>query len=184
MDNRGTRTCLRLSIVAASILLAACDIRVRGDHHGPDADLDVRTPFGGFSARTDIDARETGLPSYPGARPLRDRDEGDRASVRINSSFFDFEVAAAKFESDDKPEAVAAFYREAMRTYGEVLECRGDVDFEGRRNRRRPVCDESFSGRETQLVAGSENNHRTVSIKPRGSGSEFAIVYINTRGDN
>jgi len=170
-----------LAVLATSLLLAGCDIRVRKDSHGRDADVDIRTPFGRLAARTDVDAKDTGLPVYPGARPLRDRDEGDSAGVRIRSSFFDFDVAAAKFESEDAPAAIVAFYRDAMGTYGDVVECRGDIDFEGRNRRRRPVCDEDRSERETQLVVGNEDHHRTIVVKPRGRGSEFAIVHVNTR---
>jgi hypothetical protein len=40
------------------------------------------------------------------------------------------------------------------------------------------VCKEDLASRETQLVAGTEDSHRLVSVKPRGNGSEFAVVSI------
>jgi hypothetical protein len=63
-----------------------------------------------------------------------------------------------------------------MRQYGDVLECRGEVDFTG----DRPVCRER-SSREIQLVAGEQRAHRLVVVKPRGDAAEFALVYVRTR---
>jgi hypothetical protein len=33
-----------------------------------------------------------------------------------------------------------------------------------------------------QLVTGTEDRQRVVAVKRRGSGSEFSLVYVNTRG--
>ena len=172
---------LLLSVLLTSVTLAACDVEVRGDHTGRDADVDIRTPVGSLSVQADEGLPNTGLPVYPGAEPLRDGDEGSRATVRIDTSLFGIAVAAAEFESPDPPSRVISFYRDALGTYGEVVECRGNVDFKGRDSRRRPVCDEERSGRQTQLVAGTEDSHRTVVVKARGTGSEFAVVRIDTR---
>jgi len=91
-------------------------------------------------------------------------------------------VVAAKFEGDDDPEAIVDFYKKEMRSFGDVTECRGDLDFRGRPGSQRPVCREKPSSREIQLVAGTEERHRIVVVKPRGRGSEFAVVYIQTHG--
>ena len=167
---------LPFCVLLTSVALAACDVEVRGDHTGRDADLDVRTPVGSLSVRADDALPNTGLPVYPGAEPLRDGDEGNRATVRIDTSLFGIAVAAAEFESPDPPSSVISFYRDALGKYGEVVECRGNVDFKGKNRRRRPVCDEVRSGSETQLVSGTEDNNRTVVVKARGTGSEFAVV--------
>ena len=44
------------------------------------------------------------------------------------------------------------------------------------------MCKEKPSSRDVQLLTGTEDRQRVVSVKPRGSGSEFALVYVNTRG--
>ena len=72
--------------------------------------------------------------------------------------------------------SVVEFYRERMKTYGDVTECRGDVNF---RNGR-PVCRAEPLSADVQLLAGTEERHRVVSVKPRGAGSEFALVSIQT----
>jgi hypothetical protein len=33
------------------------------------------------------------------------------------------------------------------------------------------------------MVAGTEDRHRMVVVKPRRNGSEFSVVYVETRGD-
>jgi len=35
--------------------------------------------------------------------------------------------------------------------------------------------------KQTQLAVGTEERHRLVSVKPRGSGSEYSVVFVQTR---
>ena len=37
------------------------------------------------------------------------------------------------------------------------------------------------SSNDVQLVTGTEERQRVVAVKPRGSGAEFSLVYVNTR---
>jgi hypothetical protein len=165
---------------AAVAPLAACSIDVRDEELGGRKDVDIRTPVGGMSVRTGI-AAETGLAVYPGARPLREDGDPESADVSIGSGRFGLKVIAAKSESDADPGAVLGFYKEQMRSYGEVTECQGEIDFQGGLRSHRPVCKRRSSSRETQLVVGTEERHRLVSVKRRGGGSEFAVIYIQTR---
>ena len=89
-------------------------------------------------------------------------------------------VTTAKFEHDDAPEPIVDYYKQAMKKYGDVLECHGNIDFRGRDSH--PVCKERRRSREIQLVAGTEERHRIVVVKPHAGGSEFSAVYIETRG--
>ncbi len=172
----------RLVAFPALVLLAACSVDVRENARGEQEDVDIRTPVGDLSVRTSVEAPDTGLPVYPGARPTRDND--DSANVTIDTPFFGLDVVAATFESDDAPDAILAFYRNEMKTYGGVTECRGDIDFKWRRGANTPVCKETTRERDVQLVVGTERRHRTVSVKPRGAGSEFAVVYVQTQGQS
>jgi hypothetical protein len=163
-----------VAVALAALLLVACDVDVKGK--GENKDVDVRTPFGDISVKTGGDGPDTGLPVYPGARPLRDDDDDpEHADVKVKTSFVGVTVAAAKYESDAAPQAIIDFYKEKMTQYGAVVECKGDVEFEG--EPKQPVCKESSSD-ETELVTGTEENHRLVSVKARGSGAEFAVVAI------
>jgi hypothetical protein len=163
---------------AALLLLAAgaCDVDVR--ERGNDKEVDVRSAIGDISVRTREGGAETGLPVYPGARPLHDADEEPaNADVAVATPFMGVRVAAAKFESDAAPRAIVDFYKDRMTAFGTVMECRGDVEFEGEADR--PVCRQDGASAEIQLVAGEgERNHRMVAVKPRGAGSEFALVHV------
>lgn len=171
----------RSAVVAASLLFAACGMDVDRDAQGHNTKVDIRTPFGDVNVRTDVDASATGLPIYPGSRPAQTRrHEPERAGVNVGNSYFGVKVVAAKFEHKDAPEPIVAYYKQAMKKYGEVLECHGNIDFRGPDSR--PVCKERRRSQETQLVAGTEDRHRIVVVKPLGSGSEFSAVYIETRG--
>ena len=161
--------------VVGLLLLAACDVDVQ--EKGKDKNVDVRTPFGNISVRTSEDGPDTGLPVYPGAKALRDKDEEpESAEIDLGMSFVGLHVAAGKFESPDAPQAIVDFYRDKMSSYGAVVECRGDIDFEG--EAKEPACKEDAASEEIQLVAGTGENHRLVAVKPRGGGSEFALVSI------
>ncbi len=173
---------LALAFTPAVVMLAGCGIDVQEEAYGDRKRVEIRSAVGDMTVNTNVDAPATGLPVYPGARPLHDGDEPRSANVSIGSSLFDLKVAAAKFESGDEPQRIVDYYRKEMAAYGAVTECRGDVDFTGPRSDRRPVCRGSGS-REIQLVAGTEERHRLVSVKPRRGGSEFAVVYIETRGE-
>lgn len=170
------RSALSLAAILPAVVLAAACVIVREEEDGRTTELNIATPVGALAARTDKDAGDTGLPVYPGARPAQDDDDSDRANVSIGTPWFGLHVIAAEYESGDAPERIVDFYRERMQTYGAVTECRGDVNFKG----SRAVCREKRSSREIQLIAGTEERHRIVAVKPRGSGSEFALVSIQT----
>ena len=166
-----------LSIVLAAVPLAACSVDVRNQESGGRAEVDVRTPVGGVSVRTDVDPGDTGLPVYPGARLVQNEiDEPESANVTVGAPWFGLAVVAATFESADPPEKIVEFYRAEMKTYGEVVVCRGDVDFPG----ERLVCREDSSSDGVQLGVGNERQHRLVDVTPRGGGSRFALVYVRT----
>jgi hypothetical protein len=167
-------------IVSASLLFTACS-RPERDIESSKRDVAIHSPIGDLSVRTDIDTRETGLPVYPGAQPLRDSSEGDSAHVTVTTPLFGLDVVAAKYETADASDLVTEFYRREMRTYGDVIECRGDVDFKVRRAARDAICNQNATTHELKLAVGTEHRHRTVSVVRRGSGSEFSVVYVHTR---
>ena len=166
----------------AALPLAGCNVDVRKDETGRNADVDITTPAGNLSVRTNVESPDTGLAVYPGARPLRDQKDPENAAVNVGNSMFGVKVVAARFESTDSQEQILDFYRRQLQSYGEVTECRGDVDFRDRGGERRAVCREKPFERDLQLVAGPEEQQRIVSIKPRSTGTEFALVYVQTRG--
>ncbi|HKE46086.1 MAG TPA: hypothetical protein VKB41_16245 [Steroidobacteraceae bacterium] len=165
------------TVTFGALLLAACDVSVHKQGSGKDKGVDIHTPFGSIAVHGGEGAADTGLPLYPGAQPLQEKDDDDSQSARVNigTSSFGVHLAVAKFQSSDTPQAIVDFYKDKMTTYGAVVECKGDVDFDAS---RQPVCKEESGGGEVQLVAGTEQSHRLVSVKPREGGSEFALVSI------
>jgi hypothetical protein len=177
---RGEKTILWAGLalgVAAAILLSGCSVQVSEG----DKKVDVRTPIADVKVNAEVDVEETGLKVYPGARPLKDRkDEPQSAHVQVGSSFFGVKVIAATFETEDASGKVVDFYREQLKTYGEVTECRGEIDFK----KSGIVCKPGRrGGDEIKLGAGDEGRHRIVAIKPKDGRTEFAVVYVQTRGE-
>jgi len=171
------------AIVTLAVSSTAC-VDVSTERSGKDSKVDVRTAAGDISVNSRVDPRDTGLPVYPGAvQASNDDDHHDSGNVNIVTSWFGVKVVAATFDTSDPPETVIDFYRGQMRrTFGAVTECRGEVDFKG--TTRQPVCREKASSADMQLVTGPEERQRIVSVKPHGNGSEFSLVYVQTRGDN
>jgi hypothetical protein len=167
--------------------LSGCSVSTHEHENSKKNDVDINTPFGSLSVREGhSDVKDTGLPMYPGSRVKNSgADEHDSANVDISSSLFGVKVVAVKFESDDAPDKVLSFYRNQMGKYGKVVDCTGgfNLNFRGHRDKDAPVsCDGHDSGHEyrEELKVGTERNQRILAIKPRGNGSEFAVVYVKT----
>jgi hypothetical protein len=179
--NAKKRTTLTLALAASALVpMIGCGVDVHEAERGKS--VDIRSPLGSVSVRTDVKNPDTGLPVYPGAQPFREDGEHESANVNVDSRWFGVKVIAAKYESDDAPDRILDFYRREMKTFGAVTECRGEVDFRGGDGNRRAVCREDRSSDDVQLVAGTEERQRVVAVKPRATGSEFSLVYVNTRG--
>jgi hypothetical protein len=43
-------------------------------------------------------------------------------------------------------------------------------------------CEGNNRGNVVELKAGTEDNQHVVSVEPEGNGSDFALVYVQTRG--
>src|SRR3954471_1938210 len=115
------------AIAAALLLVIGGCMHISETEKDGKKKVDIASPFGSLKVRTEIDAKETGMPLYPGARPRHDSDDKhSSANVDIASSFLGLKVVAASFESDDPPEKVLDFYRDKLKTFGNVLECKGE----------------------------------------------------------
>lgn len=180
-----------ISALSMAIALGGCTIHTSKDSRtGGDKDVDIQTPVGSISVhKGETDAKDTGLALYPGAQPKSDggRDEGG-AHVNISSSFFGVKVVAAKYHSDDSPDKVIGFYRKEMARYGKVVDCAGGFTLSYHHHDRDSEvnCDDHNSGGheyKEELKVGTENNQRIVAVRPSGSGSEFALVYVSARDE-
>jgi hypothetical protein len=154
-----------------------------------DKPLDVRSSVGDLHVGKDADAQKAGLPLYPGARPKHE-DDNEPLNLSILTESLGLKLIVVKYESDDAPAKVIAFYRDKLKKYGKVLECHsqkhdGDVEVHGSKDSgsdRELTCDDS-SGPVTELKAGTEDNQHIVAIEPQDNakGSAFTIVYLYNR---
>jgi hypothetical protein len=187
-SGRGFHITLSMGLVLVG--LSGCSISTHHDSaSGQDKDVDIKTPLGSLSVHKGAtDPKDTGLALYPGAQLKKDLDGEGGANVNISSSFFGVRVVALKYQSNDAPEKVLAFYRKDMAKYGRVLDCTGGFNMNYRHQDKdaEVTCDERRgSGHEytQELKVGTENNQRIVAVKPGGSGSEFALVYVRAWDD-
>ncbi len=174
-------------IAAALLLLVACSVNVKKDNNGEDKNVDITTPFGGIHVNNDADARDTGLPVYPGARVKPKSGDHDQKSANVELSAGDYglRVVAVQYLTDDPPAKVIAYYQGQLKKYGKVLQCQNShgTHYSYSSDSDEIKCDgEDSSGKTTELKAGTKANQRIVAVNPEGKGSDFALVYVHMRG--
>ena len=79
---------------------------------------------GGLDIHADADAKDVGLPVYPGAVKKAEKDDDTPGlSFGLWGESFGIKLAVVSYRSTDNVETVAAFYRDALAKYGPVLDC-------------------------------------------------------------
>jgi hypothetical protein len=180
------RNILMLSTLCA-LVLVGCSIHASKSGEGDrNKDVDIRSPFGSISVHSGrTDAKDLGLPTYPGSRPAQRHGDGeDNANVNISSPLFGVKVVVLSYETDDPPEKVLDFYQKPMGKFGTVIQCTGGSNgsFHRHHGKDAPVsCDSSGNDYAKELKVGTEDNQHIVAVKPRGQGSEFTLVYVRAR---
>jgi hypothetical protein len=140
----------------------------------------------GIYFNAEANAKDVGLPIYPGARPHKDKDE-DKPSAKFGlwGSSFAFKLAVVKLESNDSPQKVAAFYKKALAKYGTVLDCGADSSKasekdESKESKKLTCEDDKPNPGEMTFKAGTKEKQHVVGIQPNGSGTVFQIVYVES----
>jgi hypothetical protein len=173
----------------ALLLLPACSINVKKEGNGQDKQVDIKTLLGGIHVSKDADVADTGLAVYPGAH-LKQKDSGNEKSANVNISGFGYgvRVIALEYETDDSAAKLVAFYKDQLKKYGNVLECRTsshlDVNMKGSRSDKESqvlTCD-STHGNNIELKVGTKENQHIVSVEPTAKGASFSLVYVRTHG--
>ena len=146
---------------------------------------------GGLDIHADADARDVGLPIYPGAvkRAESGHDSG-AFSFGIWGESFGFKLAVVSYRSTDNVDAVAAFYRDALAKYGPVLDCTGvrgkGGSHDGKADRDKPVtCDDDGVEPGGRLFkVGINRAQRVFKVKPSGDGASFTLVRVELHGSD
>ncbi len=188
----------------ALLLIAGCSINVHdSDHASNDGkkhdEVTLKSPFGGLHVDTDkVDAKDTGMSVYPGARlKQKDNDNDNKADVNISTPWFGLKVVALTYDTDDSQDKVWAYYKKELSKYGKVLECRPgspDMNIVASDDKNQLTCHDeknsknhhgvNFDSDSPQLKVGTADHQRVVGFKHSASGTEFSLVYIETHGDD
>ncbi|MDE3105243.1 MAG: hypothetical protein KGK08_08725 [Acidobacteriota bacterium] len=172
-------------------LVGTTGCRVDADDHGDSKNVRISTPFGGVQVKTNDAAVQegTGLPAYPGATVVRKDKDSGAADIDLSFGEFRLRVKAVSYHSDDAPEKVAAFYRNALQRFGDVITCQHGVAVgqpshtaEGltcqQTHDEHVKVTDDFSGR-LELKAGSEKHQHMVELDADGSGTRFGLVALD-----
>lgn len=124
--NRKAICILAGTALAAGI--AGCRVHVDKDANGQEKNVQVDTPFGGVHVNTDqISAADLGLPVYPGAQIVKDKDHDKSADVNMGFGAWTLRVRAVNYATVDSQDKVTAFYKKALGRYGDVITCQGNA---------------------------------------------------------
>ena len=189
------------------LLLVGC--RVTEDDHGDHKNVSIGTPFGSMKVNTNkgTDTASIGISAYPGATPIKDKDDDDSNSANVNMSFgpFHLGVKAADFQTSDPSDKVIAFYTKDLASrYGSVIECRGhDSVGSIKRTSQGLTCSDDEhthikthdgnskgfsitsgdSSSDIELRAGSPQHLHIVGIENREGGTKIGLVSLDLPSD-
>ena len=180
------------AVIVGTAMTSGC--RIDSHKDGDKENVKIATPFGGLQVKTNDSVVEgIGLPIYPGAELVKKKDK-DSGAADVNLSFgsFQLRVKAASYRTTDGPDKLAAFYREALKRYGDVIQCSKDKPVgASTRTAEGLTCNEDhdshvkvnddMSGK-MELKAGSKQHQHIVAIDPEGSGTKFGLVALDLPG--
>ncbi|HEX3436941.1 MAG TPA: hypothetical protein VHT24_09245 [Pseudacidobacterium sp.] len=177
-------------VLAVSLLVVAgCRIQVDKSKNG-DKNVKIDTPMGGLHVRTDqMSAADVGLPVYPGAQLVADKNNDKSADIHMGFGKWQLRVKVIKYQTPDSQDSVLTFYRKALGRYGDVIECRnGAAVGTPTTTREGLTCSSSHSknvhiqesedGR--SLRAGSQQHQHIVGIDKdsTGANTRFSMVEL------
>ena len=174
---------------------AGCRVHVDKGANGREKDVQVDTPFGGVRVNTDqTTAADLGLPVYPGAQIVRDKDNDKSADVHLGFGDWELRVKAVNYSTPDSQDKVEDFYKKALATYGDVLVCQNEspvgkptataegltCDDEGKKGQRIQVGESKRDSQGLQLKAGSERHQHILGFEsPINGQTRFSLVAID-----
>jgi hypothetical protein len=149
----------------------------------------------GFSAGVNLsakaDAKDVGLPIYPGSRPHKDNsDDSSAGKFGLWGGSIGFKLALLKMETDAAPDKVAGFYKKALAKYGKVLDCTNapaltQEQKDANDKSKTLACDDDHAPAGGFVFkAGTHDEQRLVSIEPLSAssgGTNYSMVYLQTK---
>jgi len=179
-----------LALFAAAALLAAtgCHFQESKNADGTEKNVKIDTPIGGLHVRAgNTNAADVGLPAYPGATIVPDKDGDKSADVRMGFGKWQLRVQAVNYHTSDSQDKVLDFYQKALGRYGDVIRCqnghpvgtptvtRDGLSCSSDHVQTRNVdIDEGL-----MLKAGSRHHQHILGIEKRdGPGTRFALIEL------
>lgn len=138
----------------------------------------------GVTLAADADAKDLGLPLYPGSRRHKDKDEDSPgANFGLWGGGSGFKLAVLKMESDDSPNNIANYYKKALSKYGKVLDCSHSSptgsDAPKNDSSKQLTCGDDKPDKDGLLFkSGTKEKQHLVAIQPNGKGSLYQLVYL------
>jgi len=189
MHTRNIAIAVAVAVVA---VFAGCRVSVDKAGESGEKKVEIKTPFGGLKVNEQPDPKDVGMAIYPGAKlETKQGDKNDNANVNIEMPMFGLKVVALKYDIEDSPDKVAAYYRQQLRSFGKVIECRGKGGDNQSINKpeeiNQPVvCEVNDPGSDVlTLKTGVRGNQHQAMIEPVGKGSKLTLLYLKAhmRGD-
>ncbi|HXJ92822.1 MAG TPA: hypothetical protein VMT20_08060 [Terriglobia bacterium] len=157
------------ALVSAVVILAAgfCWVgpTASAQEEGKDQDKNgvvLKTPAGGFEASGNLRASQTGLPVYPGAKPMAetDKDSGNLTFSLSREGKPDVHFLVAKLETHDSAELVREYYKKKLG------------------NRVTKFVDKDKDGNTVFEMKESETSGKFVQIKSLSEKTEIDLVRL------
>ncbi len=189
-------------LVAGSVLaagIAGCRVSVDKGPNGEDKKVQVDTPFGGIHVNTDeTSAADLGLPAYPSADIVKDKDNDKSADIHMGFGEWELRVKVVNYSTSDSQDKVVAFYKKALTRYGDVIACQNGAAVgtptatsegltcsdHGGPNVNIDDHDKSYGWQSShegfQLRAGSKRHQHIVGFESSAPGqTRFALVALD-----
>lgn len=182
-QNRTFRTA---GLLAAAVLVwtaAGCRVHVNKGANGEDKQVQVETPFGGMHVDTNqTTASDLGLPAYPGAQIVPDKDNDKSANVHMGFGPWELRVKVVNYSTADGQDKVTEFYKKALGSYGDVIVCQGKSPV------GTPVatsggltCADNGKGSQVKVEAGTdfdyESDHNGLELKAGSEHHQHIVAF-------
>jgi len=135
----------------------------------------------GITMTADADAKDIGLPLYPGSRRHVDKDSD---SPGVNFGLWGggsgFKLAVLKMESDDPMGKVADYYKKKLAKYGKVLDCSNatGADSSDKDDKELTCAGDKPDKGGLLFKSGTKADQHIVSIQPAAHGSLYQLVHM------
>jgi hypothetical protein len=144
--------------------IAGCRVHVDKDADGKEKTVQVDTPFGGVHVNTNqISAADLGLPVYPGAEIVKDKEHDKSADINMGFGEWTLRVRAVNYATPDTQDKVTAFYKKSLGRYGNVITCQGNA----------PVGTPTATSE--GLTCSDNGNHGNVKIDDKDFGAHGGL---------